>query len=271
MALTIGSSDNQSFINRLRQTDDSKQKSLARIASGQRIQSAADDAAGLAVALSQLEKAAVLSVADRNAQDALSVADQQEFVLATATEAAIDVQVAAVQSRNGTYSDTQRDAINRDSQAKIDEVSRQFSEAKFNGNNVFASTSYQVGTSGGSNNQITSTDYNSQVDSIVLRLQSVDNSTASSAGTAIDTAADVVSQLASTAGNVGALTQRISTARSQIATDQVTTTASAATILDADIAKEASNITNTSIQQKLITDSIRNNGIAKRAILDLLA
>jgi flagellin len=107
-------------------------KSMAKLASGQRINSAADDATGLAVSEQMRTQISGLRQAERNAEDAISFVQTAEGYLTQSTEMIQRVRQLAIQSANGIYSNQDRQLIQVEVSQLIDEIDRIASQAEFN-------------------------------------------------------------------------------------------------------------------------------------------
>jgi len=133
----------------LNTTQGSLQTSLERLSSGLRINSASDDAAGLAIAERFTSQIRGLNQAIRNSNDGISFSQTAEGALQTATDALQRVRELAVQSANDTNSSTDRQALNNEVQQLVAEVNRIANSTQFNGQNVLdgsaSSLSFQVG------------------------------------------------------------------------------------------------------------------------------
>ena len=127
--------------------------SLQRLSSGLRINSAKDDAAGLAISERMTSQIRGLNQAIRNANDGISFAQTAEGALSTIGDAMQRIRELAVQAANDTNSATDRQALNNEVQQLIQEVNRIASSTQFNGQNVLdgsaASQVYQVGANAG--------------------------------------------------------------------------------------------------------------------------
>jgi len=133
----------------LNTTQNSLQTSLERLSSGLRINSASDDAAGLAIAERFTSQIRGLNQAIRNSNDGISFSQTAEGALSTATDALQRVRELAVQSANDTNSSTDRQALNNEVQQLIAEVNRISNSTQFNGQNILDGTAstlvFQVG------------------------------------------------------------------------------------------------------------------------------
>ena len=127
--------------------------SLQRLSSGLRINSAKDDAAGLAIASRFTSQIKGLDVASRNANDGISLAQTAEGALGEVTNNLQRIRELAVQSRNATNSDSDRASLNTEAQQLKAEIDRVASTTSFNGKKLldgsFTNQAFQVGANAG--------------------------------------------------------------------------------------------------------------------------
>ncbi|MFW2405097.1 MAG: flagellin [Gammaproteobacteria bacterium] len=137
----------------LSRSDSMLSTSLQRLSSGLRINSAKDDAAGLAIATRFTTQIRGLNQAVRNANDGISLAQTAESALDELTNNLQRIRELAVQSANATNSASDRAALNQEVQQRIEEVNRIASQTSFNGQKVldgtFGSAQFQVGANVG--------------------------------------------------------------------------------------------------------------------------
>jgi flagellin len=135
--------------------------SLQRLSSGLRINSAKDDAAGLAISQRMTSQIRGLDQAARNANDGISLAQTAEGALSTIGDNLQRIRELAVQASNSTNSQDDRDALNLEVTQLKDEIDRVASQTKFNGQSLLNSTnsfSFQVGADAGQTISISSVD-----------------------------------------------------------------------------------------------------------------
>jgi flagellin len=127
--------------------------SLQRLSSGLRINSAKDDAAGLAISDRMTTQISGLNQATRNANDGISLAQTTEGALQEVTNNLQRIRELAVQSANATNSDSDRGALDQEVQQRIAEIDRIASQTSFNGRKVldgsFGGATFQVGANVG--------------------------------------------------------------------------------------------------------------------------
>jgi flagellin len=113
------------------------QVAMERLSTGKRINSAKDDAAGLAIASSMTAQIRGMNQAVRNANDGISFAQTAEGALGEVSNMLQRVRELAVQSKSGTYSDADRTNLNAEASALQAQMSDILTNTKFNGVNVF--------------------------------------------------------------------------------------------------------------------------------------
>ena len=127
--------------------------SLQRLSTGLRINSAKDDAAGLAISERFTAQIRGLNQAARNANDGISLAQTAEGALAEVTNNLQRIRELAIQSSNATNSQSDRDALQTEVSQLINEIQRVSEQTQFNGVNLldgsFAAAQFQVGANAG--------------------------------------------------------------------------------------------------------------------------
>jgi flagellin len=137
----------------LNSTQNALATSMARLSSGLRVNSAKDDAAGLAIAERMNTQVRGLTVAARNANDGISLAQTAEGALGKVGDMLQRIRELAVQASNATNTQSDRDALNAEVTAMKDEIARVADQTSFNGvkllNGTFSSQAFQVGANAG--------------------------------------------------------------------------------------------------------------------------
>lgn len=141
--------------NNLNQTQGSLQNTLTQLSSGSRINSGADDAAGLAVADGLHANVAALTQSSQNAADGIGLLQTADGALSQVTNLLNRAVTLSTEAANGTLNSNQTSAANQEYQNILTEVGNIGSKTNFNGNSVFSATAKTVfvsdGTSSGSN------------------------------------------------------------------------------------------------------------------------
>ncbi|ARU57181.1 flagellin-like protein [Oleiphilus messinensis] len=147
---------NIASINAQRNLDTSQsanQTALQRLSSGLRINSAKDDAAGLAISTRFTSQVRGLDVAIRNAGDGVSLAQTAEGALGAMTDSLLRIRDLALQSANATNSDIDRAALNQEVQQLKEEIKRVSEQTNFNGTKLldgtFSDVTFQIGANEG--------------------------------------------------------------------------------------------------------------------------
>jgi flagellin len=154
MALTLNTNiDSLNAQRNLTTSKSSLSQALQRLSSGLRINSAADDAAGLAISQQFTTQINGTNQAVNNANDAVSEAQTAGGALSTLTDNLQSIRTLAVESANGSNSASDRAALDAEVQQQIAEITRIASQTSFNGKNVLdgssGTTAYQVGANVG--------------------------------------------------------------------------------------------------------------------------
>jgi flagellin len=162
------------------------QTSLQRLSSGLRINSAKDDAAGLAISDRMTSQIRGLNQAARNANDGVSLAQTAEGGLAEVTNNLQRIRELAVQSANSTNTASDRTSLNAEVTQLLAEIQRVATSSQFNGQNIldgtFTASQFQVGAN--ANQTITASTGNSQT-SAIGSYQVASNSITAVSGTAL--------------------------------------------------------------------------------------
>ena len=246
MAMTINT--NVSSLNAQRNLSTSKDSlavSLERLSSGLRVNSAKDDAAGLAIADRMNAQIRGINVAVRNANDGISLAQTAEGALATVSDVFQRMRELAIQAQNGSNGTTDRVNLDTEYQQLSAEVTRIAAQTKFNGTAIIGAgagaQTFQVGANNGDTLTITT----ATVATVAGDLTSAAN--ASTAVAALDTAMSTVTTSRAT---YGAAMSRFGFAISNLQITGENQTAARGRIMDADFAAETANLSRAQILQQ---------------------
>ncbi len=239
---------------------------MERLSSGLRVNSAKDDAAGLAIASRIDAQVRGLNVAVRNAGDAISLAQTAEGGLNEISNMLQRMRELAVQSANATNSASDRANLDSEYQQLNTEITRQINSTTFNGIAVLATTgsqTFQVGANA--------------TDTITVNTSAVsgaapggDVTTAANATTAIgalDTAIDLVTTNRAT---YGAVQNRFQSVINNLQVASENQAAARSRIMDADFATETANMTRYQILQQAGTAMVAQANAAPQSVLTLL-
>ena len=228
--------------------------SMQRLSSGLRINSAKDDAAGLAIADRMNAQIKGINVAVRNANDGISLAQTAEGALSTVTDVLQRMRELAVQAQNGSNGTSDRANLDTEYQQLSAEITRVATQTKFNGAAIV-----------GANNGDTLTITTSTVSTVTGDVTTAAN--ASTALAAIDTALDTITTSRAT---YGAAINRFQFAIQNLQTTGENQNAARGRIMDADFAQETANLSRSQILQQAGTAMVAQANQVPQQVLQLL-
>lgn len=239
--------------------------SVERLSSGLRVNSARDDAAGLAISQRMEAQVRGSNTAIRNANDGISLAQAAEGALNEVGNMMQRMRELAVQSANGTNSTSDRANLDAEFQELDDEITRLATSTKFNGLSIIDTDAganvFQVGANVGDTLTITTAAVTAVGGAIT------DVGTSNAAITAIDTA---INTIASDRATYGAASSRFTSAINNLQINVETTAAARGRIIDADFAVETANMTRASILQQAGTAMVSQANSLPQGVLSLL-
>jgi flagellin len=247
-------------------------KTMEQLSTGKRINSAADDAAGLAIANKMTSQIRGLDMAVRNANDAISMIQTAEGSLGEVTNMLQRMRELAIQASNGTYSSTDRTSLDNEFTALETEITRISDKITWNGvelmGSAAAATSFQVGNATGDQVSVTFKDINSAVvTSSTLGGGVTTVATAASALSEIDTAITAVDTYRST---LGAMVNRLNYAADNLTNVSTNTSASRSRIMDTNYASATTELARSQIIQQAATAMLAQANQSPSAVLSLL-
>jgi flagellin len=260
-------------------TQNSLATAMQRLSSGLRVNSAKDDAAGLAIAERMNAQVKGMNVAIRNANDGISLAQTAEGALGSIVSNLQRMRELAVQAANDTNGTTDRTALNNEYQALAAENARVIANTQFNGQVLLTGTggtagtfTFQVGANTAADNQIsvvttnvaTAMGTNTQGAAATL---GADATTARTAMTDIDTALTAVNGARST---FGAAQNRFESVVSNLRVAAENQAASRGRIMDADFAEETANLSRAQVLQQAGVAMVAQANALPQNVLALL-
>ncbi|RRN55399.1 flagellin FliC [Pseudoxanthomonas sp. SGNA-20] len=249
---------------------------IQRLSSGLRINSAKDDAAGLAIAQRMTTQVRGMEQAARNANDGISLAQTAEGALQEISNNLQRIRELAVQAANGTNSNEDKAALQKEVQQLKDEISRVIENTKFNGIHLLNTSgtviSIQVGANDTDHDKIdvTLNDIKTALSGITSSSFSVEAMTAGSGASnlsALDTALQSVNEARA---DLGAIQNRFSSAIANLQVSAENMAASRSRIQDADYAKETAELTRNQILQQAGTAMLAQAKAIPQNVLSLL-
>lgn len=280
MALTVRTNVGAlSAIKTLNGTQNSLTRSLGRVSTGSRINTAGDDAAGLSVSSRMKSDNVSLKAAMRNTNDGISLIQTAEGGLTEVYNILTRMRELTVQASNDTYSATDRGQIKIEFDQLRTEISRITSDANFNRISVLQSTAtlnFQIGINNASNNQfsIQMTSINASIGALgmvstaaLIATLTADVGTMRNTITLIDSA---LSSVNDRRARLGAFQNRLESALNTASNYSQNLSSAASQISDVDYASESADLTKFQIMQQAGVAALGQAKAIPQSILSLL-
>ena len=246
----------------------SMETSMARLASGKRINGAADDSAGMAIASRLTSEARGYDMAYRNAADAQSLIDTAESAMIEIENILQRVHELAVQGASDTASEKDRDNIVHEMTALIAEITNMEEDTKWGGQTLIdAANSFKIQLGNEKDETVTVT--TSAMDIGTLGIAVASNTQASMAST-ISSATSAIEKVAIGRAKLGAESNRMDYAMQHFANTSTQIKSSLGRIQDTDFASESTNLAKTQILQQAATSMLAQANASKQSVLQLL-
>ena len=278
--------------NALTKNERAMSQAMERLSTGQRINSAGDDAAGLAISSRMTTYITGLDMAVRNANDAISMIQTADGALIEMTNMLQRMRELAVQASSGTYSATDRDALNVEFEALTAAVEDIADDTQWNGVSLLngaSAFSFHVGANASQTISLTIADFETEESSMTSGifealadgatsnndnsgddLDGLDVDTVSNAGTAITRIDTAISRVNAHRATLGATINRLEYAADNLANVSQNTLASRSRVLDADYASETTELAKTQIIQQAATAMLSQANQQAQSVLALL-
>ncbi len=252
--------------------------SVQRLSTGLRVNSAKDDAAGLAIAERMNTQVRGMNVAIRNANDAISLSQTAEGTLSKINDMGQRMRELAVQSANATNSDSDRKNLDAEYQALAEEVKRNLAGASFNGTKLFATAAaltFQVGANAATTDQITINTENLAGDAkftaVIGNNTKPDGiATVTAASAALGKLDDMLALVNSKRAEFGATQNRFEAVIQTLQVSAENQTAARSRIMDADFASETAALTRAQVLQQAGTSMLSQANSLPNNVLSLL-
>ncbi len=241
----------------------------ARLSSGLRIASAADDAAGLGISERMRSDIRSLGQAARNTQDGLSAAQTAEGAINEVSNNLNRMRELAVQASSGTLSDDDRAIIDEEFQALDDEIQRISDDTEFNGLKVLDGSTdldIQVGLDSGQQITINAVD----VSSTTLDIDGLDVTDTTNAQAALASLDAAINSVNSERGSLGSIQNRLNSAFNSIQATREGLSQAESRIRDVDVASESADLTRNSIMQQAAVSILSQANVQPQLALSLL-
>ncbi|SFD92782.1 flagellin [Thiohalospira halophila DSM 15071] len=263
----------------LNSTNNQMSQAVERLSSGLRINSAADDAAGLAISERFSGQINGMNQAVRNANDAVSLVQTAEGALDEISNMSQRIRELAVQSANDTNAADDRDALDDEAQQLVAEIDRIASETEFNGENILdgsnGTMTFQIGANEGQTLGVTTPNATKGALATGADISFADidiSSTPSQAsiGSVISTMDQVIDDVSGIRAELGATQNRLESTISNLEVGVENMSSARSQIRDADFAKESSELTRTQVLQQAGTSMLAQANQLPQNALSLL-
>jgi flagellin len=253
--------------------------SMQRLSSGLRINSAKDDAAGLAIAQRMNAQVKGMNVAIRNANDGISLAQTADGALAQVGDSLQRMRELAVQARNATNSSSDKDSLNKEFQQLQSEIQRVLGGTTFNGKSMLGADAtkmdFQIGANTTSNDTVSITTVNMTSDSKITAVTGTSATIGSAAtsgaiGTVIDNIDKAIDDVNDTRATMGASESRFDSIIANLQSGVENQSAAESRIMDADFAAETANMSRAQVLQQAGTAMVAQANQLPQQVLTLL-
>ena len=266
--------------NALTKNERAMSQTMERLSTGQRINSAGDDAAGLAISSRMTSQINGLNVAVHNANDAISMIQTADGAMIEMSNMLQRMRELAVQASTGTNSSTDVTALQTEFTALRDEIFRVVENTQWNGTNLLdgdvdgstddAAVAFQVGANASQTITVDFGDFETAVDMGSNFTSSLAMASASAANTNIGYIDTALTALNTQRATFGAAINRLEYAADNLSNVSQNTSASRSRILDADYAAETTELARTQIIQQAGTAMLSQANQQAQSVLALL-
>ena len=245
-------------------------KAIEKLSSGLRINRAGDDAAGLAISEKMRSQVRGLNQGSTNAQDGISLVQTTEGALTETHSMLQRLKTLAVQSSNGTYTDSDRALIQKEVDQLTTEITRIASQTEFNGLNVLSKdgqkVKFQVGNKDGQTISVTM----KAMDAKSLGINNLDMSKSTTAPKTLTTIEAAIKTVSEHRATLGAVQNRLEHTIASTDTTSENLQASESRIRDTDMAKEMMEYTKSNILTQAAQSMLAQANSAPNSVLSLL-
>ena len=280
MALTVNT--NVASLNvqkNLGRASDALSTSMTRLSTGLKINSAKDDAAGLQIATRMISQIRGQTMAIKNANDGISIAQTAEGAMQEQTNILQRMRELAIQSSNSTNSDDDRLALNKEFAQMSDELTRIAESTQLNGKNLLDGSTptmaFQVGSNSGTGTQI-SISLNDlrattlSVDSGAIAISGADSDIKANFESAISAIDEALKNINTNRADLGAAQNRLTSTISNLQNMNENTSAALGRVQDTDFAAETAQLTKQQTLQQASTSILSQANQLPSAVLKLL-
>ncbi|MFK3906531.1 flagellin domain-containing protein [Pseudomonas monteilii] len=279
MALTVNTNTTSLGVQKnLNRATDALSTSMTRLSSGLKINSAKDDAAGLQIATRMTSQIRGQTMAIKNANDGISIAQTAEGAMQEQTNILQRMRELAVQANNSSNSEKDRTALNTEFASMSDELTRIANSTQLNGKNLLNSAvtmSFQVGSNTGTENQISITLANLTasalgVNSGAIAISGADSAISANFSAAVNAIDSALQTINSTRADLGAAQNRLTSTINNLQNINENAEAARGRVQDTDFAAETAQLTKQQTLQQASTSVLAQANQLPSAVLKLL-
>ena len=254
--------------------------SMQRLSSGLRVNSAKDDAAGLAIAERMNAQVRGMNVAVRNANDGISMSQTAEGALSQVSNSLQRMRELAVQARNATNSSSDKDSLNKEFAQLQQEIGRVLGGTTFNGKHILGadatSLTFQIGANTTADDTITIATSDMSQDATITAVTNTStalidaSATLGAIGTVIDNIDKALDSINDTRATYGATQSRFDAIITNLQVGVENQSAARSRIMDADFASETANMSRSQVLQQAGTAMVAQANQLPQQVLKLL-
>ncbi|MDH1550280.1 MULTISPECIES: flagellin domain-containing protein [Pseudomonas] len=279
MALTVNTNTTSLGVQKnLNRATDALSTSMTRLSSGLKINSAKDDAAGLQIATRMTSQIRGQTMAIKNANDGISIAQTAEGAMQEQTNILQRMRELAIQANNASNSEKDRDALNTEFASMSDELTRIANSTQLNGKNLLNTTatlSFQVGSNTGTENQISIKLANLTasalgVNSGAIAISGADSAISANFSAAVNAIDSALQTINSTRADLGAAQNRLTSTINNLQNINENAEAARGRVQDTDFAAETAQLTKQQTLQQASTSVLAQANQLPSAVLKLL-
>jgi len=254
--------------------------SMQRLSSGLRVNSAKDDAAGLAIAERMNAQTRGMNVAIRNANDGISMSQTAEGALSQVSNSLQRMRELAVQARNATNSSSDKDSLNKEFSQLQQEIGRVLAGTSFNGKHILGadatSLTFQIGANTTTDDTITIATTDMSQDTTITAVTNTStalidaSATLGAIGSVIDNIDKALDSVNDTRATYGATQSRFDAIITNLQVGVENQSAARSRIMDADFASETANMSRSQVLQQAGTAMVAQANQLPQQVLKLL-
>ena len=248
-------------------------KAMEQLSTGSQINSAADNAAGLAISTSMTSQINGMNQGIQNANDGISLAQTAQGSLTEVTNMLQRVRTLAVQSNSGTYQASDRTNMQAEVSSLTTQIGNVLSNTTFNGNTLFSTTSgtnltFSIQAGANTSDAVTLT--STAIDGTKINSTALDVSTTGKAATTISNVDAALAQVSTTDSTLGAGQNQLQSAVNNLTSDVTNLSAAKSQIMDTNYSAETTQLAKAQILSQASTAMLAQANQSQQNVLSLL-